>query len=405
MAGGQRFRLPYKKRKYYHRYNRDNPVINIHVGSLVNPFDAKNGQPKWPDGKATFSIGRRHQLTSEIYHDDFYVILFPGAINWCVAFAKHFDNTHSKYIPQVYANHTANISINYEYNRGETTTTDTENTEYRLEIAHDAFSHWRNVATAMHLQVINTTDTNEGWFRAVRMTREKDNRDMFNTVMGIGSEYGNGNHINYTPHFHTGGVLPNNSFLEEIETFFENSPTFCCGELQDIHNAVFQLNETKKTNDFVVLETAPTWCEKDKELPIFKRDDRLWGTKSEEHWEELFQVEQKWTGVTTGNYRTSRANWHLLSDCKDMILLHVIGAANTKILLHSVNNQEFLCNDSSQLAQYLTPCHYDKAGLENYNKNRNWFHKFPFHYLSNIESTGKAIPAPYYTSQQFHYDG
>jgi len=417
MAGGSRFRLPYKRRKYYHRSNRDTPLINTHVSSLVNPFDTKNGQPKWPDGLATYSIGRRHQLTTEVYRKNFYVVLFPGAINWCVAFTVNQNIDEDSPHCEVWANHTANISINYEFNMGAETDPPEgapdnwdKSRVYELHVAHDAFSSWRNVATACHLQVINTTDTNDGWFRAVRVNRKRELTGWFDTIVGPGSAYGNGNHILETPHFHTGGVLPSTQMLEWVTECFEHEPSFCCGELQDIHNAVFQLNQIKEKNEFKQLRTETLFSNTEKK-PIWKRDAILHSTTEEDgSLLEMWAVEQE-HNVNSVNmakpksYTRSRAEFGLLSDSKDIVILQVLGGPNTKVLIHSVNNQEFLCPDNSQLAQYVTPCQYDVSGLRRYNDNRSNFHKFPYHYLADIGDTEKALPPVFYTSQPWHYYG
>jgi hypothetical protein len=396
MAGGSRFRLPFKRRKYYHRSNRDQPMITTQVSSLINPFDSKNGQPKWPDGLATYSIGRRHQLTTEIYNDDFWVILFPGAINWCVAFASEND------LPYIYANHTANISINYEYNESLVNpeigvTPDPNSTAHELHVAHDAFSHWRNVATAVHLQVINTTDTNEGWFRAARINRTREFEKFFDVIGGVGSAYGNGNHILETPHFHVGGLLPGRYLMEKLNEMLDNEPSLCCGELQDIHNAVFQLNNIKDRNPFKQLRTETLYSNEPVKT-IYKRDDPI-------SQEELFAIDQYFLKFGGQAYTRSRSEYGLLSDSKDIVLIHVLGGPKTKILLHSVNNQEFLCPDNSQLAQYVTPCQNDKPGLQRYNDNRANYHKFPYHYIANFDDTEKAIPGPYWMSEPWHYYG
>jgi hypothetical protein len=382
-------------------------------------------------------------------------MLFPGAINWCVAFkpivlttpyavgkSGDIENVH------IYANHTANISLNYEYNpyTQYTITQDgliavtnpteeykietqkeqnpwfnhdgktydavaTPNVlhEYQLHTAHDAFSAWRNVATALHVQVINTTDSNEGWFRAIRLPRERQQKQFFDIIMGPGSMYGNGNHIMGTPHFHTGGLIPSGDFLKNIKTKFQNNPTFCCGELQDIHNAVFQLNEVKERNEFTPLKTEVVYT-KLRRRQLYKRDDKL------DDPNDMFAIFPQYDLREARTDTTPKARGHwasnqqtdmtgFLSDNKDIILLHIRGGSKTKILLHSVNNQEFLTPDNSQLSQYVTPCDYDKQGLQNYNRNRSDYHKYPFHYLTNLEATEKAVPGPYYMSEPFHYSG
>lgn len=390
MAGGSRFRLPYKRQKYYHRKNRDWPQINTHVQSLVNPFDTKNGQPKWPDGLATYSIGRRHQLTSEIYCENFYVLLFPGAINWCVAFAPVEDRV------ELHANHTANISINYEFNETGEELPGATDALYEYHTAHDSFSHWRNVTTAVHMQVINTTDANEGWFRAVRINRQREFQTFFDVIAGYGSQYGNGNHVMQTPHLHVGGLLPSTNLINKLQLMFQSEPSFCCGELQDIHNAVFQLNMIKENNEFKKLKTETVLAKLPKKA-IYKRDDPV---SLSENWAAEFEY-----GKIGANFKNERSEWGFLSDNKDIILVQILGGPNTKILLHSVNNQEFLVPDNSQLTQYNTPCQYDREGLNRYNDNRSNYHKYPYHYLTNLEQTEKALPGPYYRTEPWHYFG
>lgn len=377
---------------------------NYHVKSLENPFDTSNGQPKYPDGKATYSVGRRHQATSEVILQDFVVILFPGSVNWCLVLKPAPEET--VFQNEIWANHSTNVSVCYS-------TTDVETTPWapdlqekeasadqQWDVGMDGFSKWRPVAYAMHLQLLNTTDRNEGWYEAIR-TDKNSLMNRWGILRGIGSPLGNGNFIRGTPHFHMGGVVPGMYDARNLYTSrqWQTEPTYVTGELQDLHNAVFQLNSIKEDNRFRELTAISVGKAECRSELIWQRDDVVTFVNC-----HLCLPFERQSGAPhdayghEGKQEQFMRPWateQLVADSFDVIILRVHGSVGTKVLIHSVANQEFMCAENSQFSQYATACSVDLSGLKYYNWMRNTRFKYPFHYLAQGGFLGLPKP-PYY---------
>lgn len=378
--------FPNKKQRF------SGPSNSIQVKSLENPFDTTNGQPKWPDGLCTYSIGRRHQATSEIQSGDFCLVLFPGSINWCLALRPNISSSGRN---EVWANHSTNISFNYA--ASEKAVEGDTGKDLQWEVGLDGFTEWRGVSYAMHTQLLNTTDKNEGWYEAVRIDKNSF-MNMWGIIRGPGSPLGNGNFIRGTPHFHMGGVLPTLALAENMHKSFQwqHEPTFVTGELQDLHNAVFQLNSIKETNEFKKITNVYIPKNGFKVEQISQRDDPV----SQEFLQLIkpkkYQLEDP--AQTNTKFPDIIEDWaveQLVSDAFDIIIIRVHGSKGTKLLVHSVANQEFLIAENGQMAQYQTPSDIDIDGLRYYNWNRNTRFKYPFHYLASGGFLGLPKP-PYY---------
>lgn len=369
----------------------------IHVKTLYNPFDTSNGQPKWPDGKATYSIGRRHQATSEITLDDYYVFLFPGAVNWCLACRRNGgDGT------EVWANHSTNISFNYAFSVYPRLNPNDANDgispdlkAVQWEVGLDGFVSWRPVSYAVHCQLLNTTDRNEGWYEAVRFNR---NSLVFpwGILGGVGTPLGNGNYIKGTPHFHNGGICPNAQNLIQTENnAWDDHPSYITGELQDIHNAVFQLNHIKQDNDFqrIMPIKFPMngWTF---DTILHQRDDVINAGEMEVYTPRI-EVSPGDQHMAAEDVPTKDDISPLMSDAMDCIAIHIHATTGTKLLLHSVANQEFLCAENSQMSQYATSSECTPRELDSFMYLRNARYKYPFHYLSS--GGHLSVPRPPYS--------
>lgn len=366
---------------------------SVQVRSLENPFDTANGQPKWPDGLAHQSIGRRHQATSEVTLDDYTVVLFPGTINWCLVLKPTGDipTGHT----QIWANHSTNISFAYAFLN--TTVEGGDQASVSWEVGLDGFVKWRPVAYAMHTQLLNTSDRNEGWYEAVRVDKNSFLKKWC-VFGGVGSELGNGNYIKGTPHFHMGGSCPDHALasLMHSSRLWNREPTYVTGELQDLHNAIFQLNTVKENNVFKKLSAfafeGPFWKLND----VYQRDDLLPNDQV-----GLFKPHDNFLdaeAAPTPRLRDIPDNWvmeQILADSFDVIVLRVHGVEGTKLLLHSVANFEFLCAENGQMSQYATECDNNKRQLENYLWTRNSRFKYPFHYITSGGHLRVPRP-PYY---------
>jgi len=353
----------------------------MQVKSLENPFDTSNGQPKWPDGKATYSIGRRHQHSSEVTLSNFLIFLFPGSVNWCLICRPNENNSS----PEVWANHSTNISFNYSFNEKGSSTEVAEETDKQWEVGLDGFVNWRPVAYAMHMQLINTTDRNEGWYEAIRVDKNSLMKK-WALLGGIGSPLGNGNYVRGTPHFHNGGVVPTYEFLSYYydSTQWGEEPTYITGELQDIHNAIFQLNVVKKDNDFIKISNVYSSFHGMDQQQLMQRDD-LVDLSQMALWKPHINVSQITGDSTKLKWEYLPDNFlseQLVSDAFDMIVVRIHGTTGTKLLVHSVANMELLSAENGQMAQYATDCDNNRIELNRYIDERNAKFKYPFHYLA-----------------------
>ena len=401
MAFGNR---PFKRFKKFNSFgnsqNGYGSSQGTQVKTLYNPFDTSNGQPKWPDAKATYSIGRRHQATSEVTLDDYVIILFPGCVNWCVAIKPH-ENTPDD-TTEVWANHSTNISFNYAFATSPRLAPDATQlplaTALNWEVGLDGFVSWRPVSYALHCQLINTTDRNEGWYEAVRFNRNSL-IEPWAVIGGRGSALGNGNYIKGTPHFHNGGLIPDAGALRRINSCnWDEHPSYITGELQDIHNAVFQLNCIKQDNDFQKIQPVKFCTNGWTMYELAQRDDPV-----NEFEEALYKpkagIELGWNeevytmGASDVTRREDLAG--LLSDAMDCIAVRIHATYGTKLLMHSVANQEFLCAENSQMSQYATPCESTLDQLNSYIYVRNARYKYPFHYLAS--GGHLTVPRPPYS--------
>lgn len=401
-----------KRQKYSNR--RNNYSTGVQVKSLNNPFDTSNGQPKWPDGLATYSIGRRHQATSEITLNDYMIVLFPGTVNWCQVLTTHAgvedlvepENSTEDRV-EVWANHSTNISFTYSTAADSRTEPIDTDEDLQWEIGLDGFTEWRPVQYAMHMQLINTSDRNEGWYEAVRIDKNSlVNR--WGVYRGLGSPLGNGNFIMGSPHFHMGGVQPPYKIAYQMQRGYtwSQEPTYITGELQDIHNAVFQLNHIKERNDFKKITNLRGNTNGYKASNVYQRDDVITHQyvslihPSANQFQTILAKEPN--SIQSDVPQDTQEEFvpelffteQLVSDAFDIIVVKVHGAYGTKLLLHSVANIEFLCAENGQFAQYQTPCEEDIQGLKNFLWIRNTRYKYPFHYLASGSHLNVVTP-PY----------
>lgn len=372
--------------------------------SLENPFDTMNGQPKYPDGKAGYSIGRRHQHSSEVTLDDYMIVLFPGSINWCLVLKPTPGYADpNEHFNQIWANHSTNISFNYAFSiKGGGTYADpgavpampdnstTARNSVQWEVGVDGFVKWRPVAYAMHTQLLNTTDRNEGWYEAVRVDKNSLIK-RWGVLGGTGSPLGNGNYVHGTPHFHMGGCVPSYDLARLMYTTkdWSKEPTYITGELQDIHNAVFQLNAVKHENDFVPLKAIIQPQLGYSREEICQRDPKVDETSTVDldmvsNYVPKNKIERDvYLNMRMEDVPKNDLTEMLVSDAFDCIIVRIHGTAGTKLLIHSVANMEFLSAENGQMAQYATASDNNNYELKQHNWNRNTKYKYPFHYLAS----------------------
>ncbi len=400
------------------RYHRSNQVYvgNEQSGSksvndntlstLYNPFSIRNNQPKWPDGLATFSIGRKQQFASELYGSEITIVLFPGSVNWCVGWdyalltkqiAPHFDTR-----------------VMVQLNHGDDRTFKVRDFWRTTEAVHQHFwdfkeseySAWRGVSYAMKVRCCNNDEENDGWFEAIRTSRNNfyDQMTVASILVDGVEGYQTKTHsipgINNTirhPIIWTGSVLPSPILQQHVwnadfdKTIFWESPSYCCGKLKDIGDYMFQLNPERDDNEFTKLRsvnedsagfeaytiTSYSYADDPKDHIARTAFDYL-DVKAHRPFHSINDPDNNANNPARvediPNYEQS-----FLSDSFDTIILRIHGTESTRVLVHSVANIELLTGEFSKLAQFQTASYPNVSGLASYIDYRQTRCKLAYH--------------------------
>ena len=98
---------------------------------------------------------------------------------------------------------------------------------------------WRMVSQAVRLSLINTTDADDGWFEAYRITSSPEMLDF------------ELRELNATPNF--GAMIPRNTFFNDVMNNTEangDRVSYSCGPLKDLNGFEFKLTPLTKDHNF-----------------------------------------------------------------------------------------------------------------------------------------------------------
>lgn len=351
------------------------------LSSLYNPFTTKNNQPKWPDGKCQYSIGRKHQHASELHGEEMVIALFPGVVNWCLAIQSNtVTNATLDTVTNIFrANHTSKLSVAYNYTKATKSTPNTEFHQWYINTP-TVFTSWRPVSYALHIRCINNDESNEGWFECIRTGRQP-----FTTEMGLTTTKDEEGSILFYP----ASIVPSNTAIATwmATRNWSLSPTYATGKIKDLGAYVFQLNNQKTDNDFLPLQTIYAEVngtdaispESSGTLAVVTKDtddNNVVGAV-------IKQNDTATLGFTPGNVDHYWKDT-VYSDALDMILIRIHGVANTKLLLHSVANMEFLMPEGSEYAQYMSAAYSAKPQLNRFLAHRNKYNKMAFQTVGSL---------------------
>ena len=163
------------------RARSNTPEANACMAVALNAFSDKTMQPRFPDGKASESVGMKYQMINEIEYTELStmeIIFFPG-LNTCI----HVKNATSKSLGartspenqyqgkiQRVSNHvTGDVSV-------QTSASGTQ--VFRFEQANERHvAKWRVVSYGLLLSLVNNSEENDGWWEACRITPSNDISD------------------------------------------------------------------------------------------------------------------------------------------------------------------------------------------------------------------------------------
>lgn len=335
------------------------------------------------------------------------VVLFPGSTNWCVAYTRR-DVSITTGNPPVTSTLKqypllANHGDNRTFDISQKSVVHNGVQQWSLLFPSDTYSAWRPVSYALKIRCCNNDEENDGWFEAVRTSR---NTFLDEFGVTINSTFANNTDPNtaepsvdtylqiYEPRVYLGSVLPSKKTVEKwlYDTEWYNMATYCTGELKDIGDVMFQLNNEKAENDFKKVcafngQDSATNAENITVIDYSDTNPReSVGTVSTLAVTELRIPKTHSTDVGASgtlpvdNSLLGQYQDTFLSDSMDIIIIRIHGIKETRLLLHSVANIELMCGEFSQIAQYQTVCYSDLDALERYIEKRNSAYKLPFSY-------------------------
>ncbi|BBE21063.1 putative structure protein [Chaetoceros tenuissimus DNA virus SS12-43V] len=189
---------------------------------------------------------------------------------------------------------------------------------------------WRQVSFGAKLQLLNTDETNDGWFEAVRFKMSQDNRQMC-----ITSDTANTGNINIDDYWF---VHPKLGFMKrELDEFMVQEPSYMRGRLKDIHNFHFNLKHFDGDHPCQMIPSR------------IALEDMVWNDLRTGVIENSAA-----TGLFSdgGHLNDSISNFNYKTmDCI-YIKIHP-GTTGSKLLCDVVSNQECVYHPSSDLSQFM----------------------------------------------------
>lgn len=369
------------------------------MATLWNPFSYKNNEPKYPDGLAQYSIGRKWTNISRVRGKDIVICLYPGLLGWCCIAASTVDSeTEFKQ----YDIHTTQESLQYTYSATEVGSVQPGTVELRKVskwvVSTNRFSAWRPVSLAVKIKSINrlvgNCGRNDGWWEAIRSSK-----NITPLEFGIITE-------SIPEKAPVGTLFPNTKFLFTANQAQNWSlmPSYQTGSIMDLSKWCFQSNQIRNDNNFIdVTDIAYDYPSAAIYADHYQQDDlqRLEYPTMQDNptivpyvdgiTYQTFPYNADQPSVLVGetdpvgytSFPLGYQSTHATS--LDMILIKLHGTSESEYQISSVCNQEFLANDTD-LKDYQTTSYAAHKELEEYLQIRSRDYKNPNHtYYSKKE--------------------
>ncbi len=322
--------------------------------------------PKYPDGKAQWSIGRKFRFTSEIRSNpsgEVLLMLFPGVNNYCCAIRSQTSMEGATQY-QLLANHVAETGITFKV----TQTVNGDTRRYVLSPEDKSFESWRPVSLGLRLKCLNTDEEDGGWWESIRTTSDKVFRG-FGIAVATGIQGGTASKKTFN-----GNVLPKfNTVLRqshERQSDWANNPSYTTGKLTHLGFYDFQLNYIREDNDFIRLSTLDLQKFKVEYFTEYPSDNTV-DSMGLGYQEDADTSEaQVW--------HTSRPREVMVAESMDIILIRIHGTKETKLFTDSVYNQEVLVPQEGAYSTYQTPTLSRRDTLEKIVRVRNEEYLLPY---------------------------
>lgn len=360
---------------------------------LNNPFTIHNNNPKWPDGLASYSLGVKHQRTTEIFGKDILIVLFPGMLNWCVAYVRDETDITSDFA--LAANHGLFDGEEGSLIRYSKSTSDTPESYILHEIGNKVVE-WRPVSIGLRLYCANTDRQNEGWIECVRLPHQQllEKFSLYcNPTLPVGLSEATQDLPRPPPHREVPYVqgflgLSHAHVVSLMSEYAANTPSYTLSShasyatmpIKDVSDYQFQLNPNKHYNEFNTIRN------------FHLNDDQ----QLSHRWSRVYYDETLGYYVNYLDYINTEYFHHFhdrldnqylpehgtifgqdfSSDAFDVILLRVHGEKHTRLVLHTAAGYEYLV--TNEVDHGVTVTYADDYLVRKYIERRCAFHKLPF---------------------------
>jgi len=381
---------------------------------LFNPFTIHNNSPKWPDGLAGHSMGVKHQRTTEIHGEETILVLFPGMLNWLMCYS-HMNETADP--PDVTEGEVfASSSLLWQLTACHGLTHETDNllqfklttsqqAHFMLNEEKDKVVEWRPVSIGLRLYCANNDRQNDGWIECCRVPHS-----YLTECFGLHANKYDDTDTQLSPYSTEELLVPwqkvrigngflnmSNSWITRLTrcadanslTAFRLShlPGYATLPLKDVADYQFCLNPNKQYNEFNTVRNFHYNTTSVKEEYGGK-------TKYVDKVDSATNYGYKWI-TNTFNFRRyvpvqkMDAAPHQLggrdevffgqdfsADSHDCIILKIHGNKDTRLVLHTAANYEYLTTNNVDTG--VTVAYSDPYLIKKYIDNRCTFHKLPF---------------------------
>jgi len=237
------------------RNQRMSAASKLHFLGQFNPFH-HTSVPKILDGAAPFTdvVQQRSSDTFDFDRDkDWYVFLFPNT-SLPMTVYNATDDTVDGYFP--YAAQPLNIDLtNIDFDNGTAGFPDTKtpgdsgNPNFKAQIGVRHCVHQRVVSSALRFKVINATESQDGWFQAIRFqTPIDEDHWALRQLATIDPDVGDNKNASF--------LVPTNTFVNDLVngTNWAQQKGYISSKLNDLNNHQFNLAPQTKEHPFKKVE-------------------------------------------------------------------------------------------------------------------------------------------------------
>lgn len=373
---------------------------------LNNPFTIHNNTPKWPDGLASYSLGVKHQRITEVRGSEHVIFLIPGLTNWCMCYSRTEDDISDK-------NHelTAIHGINNdEQDLLKFHVKQRSNVDPALILydTADKVVEWRPVSIGLRLYCANTDRENDGWLECCRVphghireffgiaTIRQDQDYLTKHVAPYNLYHLQNPHMGYR--VANGMIVPADNYITNLTTNaaspysfkLSSIPGYATLPFKDVADYQFLLNPNKHYNEFQTIRnfqvnhatdaawTQTTdnayhyWNDVIKQYSVLMYGDPAVPDAFYKHFYKVNTLENTVTTVLNHQFLSDS----LTHSSFDTIIIRVHTQPNTRMVIHTAANYEYLTTNEVQTGVSVTYADLDL--VKRYIENRNAFHKLPF---------------------------